>query len=421
HLCWTVIVLPLEIGPLSSRLSHKIGCRWTVILGGALSGAGYTLSYFGNSLNYLLVTYGCVSGIGCGLVYTPVVAVISHFFTRRRQFATAVAVSGAGIGNLCFPPLLQHLVDMYGWRGAMLVCGSLALNMCICGALLRPSPPHASPTNSTCDSKLVDASAEPPVENRRDDATTRLRRTATRLQRTLLGAHGAELLSDVRLLVLLLDNMLFIGSMMVVIIMLNDYVTYCGISPDDSTYILSIFGVFNMSGRLLAGVVTLHRHIDSMTTFCFSMAAMGAISMAIAPTRHYAGFAIVAAAFGSAYGMGTSAMPSALADMFGTEKLLHSFGFINFASGLGGVVAAPLAGWLYDVTKSYYVMFTFGGCLSLFGSFIMAAMLHWQHYRGCCCRPSVRDATHPSKTIVPKYCANDIVKAPAELQVILTE
>ena len=45
---------------------------------------------------------------------------------------------GTGIGTLIFPPITQYMLDHYGFRGSILILGGVILNLCVCGALLRP-------------------------------------------------------------------------------------------------------------------------------------------------------------------------------------------------------------------------------------------------------------------------------------------
>ena len=49
-------------------------------------------------------------------------------------------MAGSGIGVFIFAPLTEYLIQEYSWRGALLITGSLLLNLVVCGALFRPLP-----------------------------------------------------------------------------------------------------------------------------------------------------------------------------------------------------------------------------------------------------------------------------------------
>ncbi|KAI0229981.1 hypothetical protein LSAT2_019614 [Lamellibrachia satsuma] len=64
---------------------------------------------------------------------------VSRFTSRSDgRWRQALSLSGLGIGTIIFPPLIEILVDEYGWRGAALIVAGLVLNGCVFGALLRP-------------------------------------------------------------------------------------------------------------------------------------------------------------------------------------------------------------------------------------------------------------------------------------------
>lgn len=46
--------------------------------------------------------------------------------------------TGVGLASFAFSPLFQYLVEVYAWRGALLILGGLSFNMIACGALIRP-------------------------------------------------------------------------------------------------------------------------------------------------------------------------------------------------------------------------------------------------------------------------------------------
>lgn len=78
------------------------------------------------------------TGLGSALSYTPAVAMVGTYFNERKALAYGIAMSGRGIGIFILPPLLQYLIDLYSWRGALLTLGGLASNLCVCGSLMRP-------------------------------------------------------------------------------------------------------------------------------------------------------------------------------------------------------------------------------------------------------------------------------------------
>lgn len=63
---------------------------------------------------------------------------VGCYFRRRKALAYGIAMSGSGIGTFVLAPALQLLIELYSWRGALLILSAFVANLCVCGALLRP-------------------------------------------------------------------------------------------------------------------------------------------------------------------------------------------------------------------------------------------------------------------------------------------
>lgn len=179
------VSVPLITGPVASALTNRYGCQTTVAAGGLIAGVGFVVSAFADSIEVLCVTIGIVSGLGLSMVYVPAVVVVAQYFEKRRAFATGIAVAGSGIGTFVFAPLTQLLIDLYTWRGAVLIIGGLMFNVIVCGLLFRPlggarrRPPPGDVSSSESSSESVRPSTpepyqraftdvEPPLEERDD-------------------------------------------------------------------------------------------------------------------------------------------------------------------------------------------------------------------------------------------------------------
>lgn len=63
---------------------------------------------------------------------------VGCYFRRRKALAYGIAMSGSGIGTFVLAPVVQLLIELYSWRGALLVLSAFVANLCVCGVLLRP-------------------------------------------------------------------------------------------------------------------------------------------------------------------------------------------------------------------------------------------------------------------------------------------
>lgn len=137
--------IPLLCGPLAGVFVSKYGCRSSAIFGGIITSLGMLLSSFANSIEMLCFTYGILAGFGLAFVYVPASVIPSFWFEKKRALATGLAVSGSGLGTFAVAPLIEFLIEEYGWRGTLLILSAITLNFMVFGALFREVPISVAP------------------------------------------------------------------------------------------------------------------------------------------------------------------------------------------------------------------------------------------------------------------------------------
>jgi hypothetical protein len=122
---------------VGSALVDKFGCRKMTILGGVISGLGFIISSFADSIEMVFFTFGFLSGLGLCLCYVTAVVSIAYWFDKKRTLATGLGACGTGIGTFLYAPMTQYSIEEYGWRGTVLLLAGTFFNFCVCGALMR--------------------------------------------------------------------------------------------------------------------------------------------------------------------------------------------------------------------------------------------------------------------------------------------
>ncbi|PVD37862.1 hypothetical protein C0Q70_00464 [Pomacea canaliculata] len=138
---WVASILycvSLLLGPVASTLTVRFGLRKVTIAAGLVTTAGFLASALAPSLWVLYFTFGVVVGAGFAVCDVTASVAVAYYFRKRRALATGLSECGTGIGTFAFPPLCEALVDTYGWRGAFVLMGGIALHVTVCGALFRP-------------------------------------------------------------------------------------------------------------------------------------------------------------------------------------------------------------------------------------------------------------------------------------------
>jgi len=130
-------------GVLMGRVADRFGIVAPLVAGSISLSLGYVLTARAASLGQLALTQGLAIGLlGSSVTFGPLVADVSHWFTRRRGIAVSISASGNYLAGTVWPPLLQHFTATRGWRPTMagvgVFCAVTMLPLII--ALRRRSP-----------------------------------------------------------------------------------------------------------------------------------------------------------------------------------------------------------------------------------------------------------------------------------------
>ena len=115
-------------GILMGKLADRFGVMVPVLLGGVALGSGFLVAGSAHSLWQFNLAQGLLIGmLGSSATFAPLVADTSQWFTRRRGIAVAICMSGNYVAGAVWPPVAQHLVELWGWRSAYSAIGFFCL------------------------------------------------------------------------------------------------------------------------------------------------------------------------------------------------------------------------------------------------------------------------------------------------------
>ncbi|CAG8417197.1 unnamed protein product [Penicillium salamii] len=117
------LFLPFFLGTLSGPLMDCGHLRLLLIVGCGFQLLGVFTTSAVWQYWQLVLSQGIVQGIGNGLLFTPCIALVSTYFSKRRAFALSLAACGAPIGGVIFPLISQQLSTRIGSPWAIRVMG----------------------------------------------------------------------------------------------------------------------------------------------------------------------------------------------------------------------------------------------------------------------------------------------------------
>ncbi|KAG1734343.1 MFS general substrate transporter [Suillus lakei] len=73
------------------------------------------------------LTQGVGMGMCCGIMFSPVVVIVSHWFSKRRGLALTTTAVGAALGSVVFPVAAQNLIPLIGFGWTVRVFGLILM------------------------------------------------------------------------------------------------------------------------------------------------------------------------------------------------------------------------------------------------------------------------------------------------------
>src|SRR5215472_13019331 len=108
------------------QLADRLGIVIPVTIGTVMLGLGYVSSSFSVAAWQYAVAYGVI-GVGSSAAFAPLMADISHWFTRHRGMAVAIVSCGSYLAGTIWPPAIQYALTNVGWRQTHALIGVLSM------------------------------------------------------------------------------------------------------------------------------------------------------------------------------------------------------------------------------------------------------------------------------------------------------
>jgi MFS family permease len=324
--------------PFVGYLIDRFDVRVMLVAGTLLAGLGLILLSLTHSyLLFLLVFIGPLSfGFQAGFNQATL-AVVAHWFRRKRGLAMAIVQTGQAIGGVLIFPLVALAVLKLGWRTAAVLSGLVVLTLLPLVLLIRRSPEsmgllpdgdrspaqdrHASPSGLT-----------PSLDDTREFTTREALRTPTFW--LLAAFHG-------------LRNVPYAG----VTVHLVPLLVWKGLDEPAAAFYVGLTALATVVSRPLTGWLG-DRQSKQMIGAVGVL--LGAAGLAVLAYGDGAWWALVLFAVLFSFGDGVNSVTWALVgDVFGRAHFATIRGWISMFQSFASMPAAVYTGWVYDRTQSY--------------------------------------------------------------------
>lgn len=321
-------------------MSH-FGCRISVMLGGVISAAGLGLGMFVTELYQVYLTFGVLTGIGFGLACTPSIMAVEQYFHHKRFQALSIVMGGIGAGIIAFPIGIRYLLNYAAWRGTLLILSGIALNLCVCGAVMFPVAKGRQV-------RLMPLLSCLPLRN--------------------VVFHG-----------MCIANLFWSFGSTIIYIYLPSYAMDYGSDLTTAGFLISCIGTSAFTARMIFAFMGHNSTLDDMTALLCSV-GLGVVVTGICPLLidDYAGQIGYAILYGFYCGYYTTFLQQASRELVGPEYIAMGNGYLSFMIALGSLLGGPAAGLLIQEEHNFEYAFYLAGACLLWSSVIMLLFKYQQ-------------------------------------------
>ncbi|KAF8957730.1 MFS general substrate transporter [Flammula alnicola] len=337
-----------------------------VVAGGLLAGRVYDRGYFyqllyGGSLlisfslfmlsltkpnHYyqVLLSQAFGVGIGIGMIYVPSIAVLSHYFQRRRSLVMTLVASGSSLGAVVHPIMLNNTLDKLGFPTATRANAGLISGLLLISCLsmrTRLPPPAMTPS----------------------------------LKKALI-----KFSKDKAYLFCTSGFLFFIMGLYFPLFYIQLDSIKHNLSPSFSFYSLVILNGSSFFGRIAAGFLAGIAGVGNLviaSTLCCSILIFAMI--AISNVASVVTIAIIYGFWAGVYVALMAPMVANLADDISEIGLRMGIGFT--LAGVGGLIGTPIEGALLTSQYHWWRAGVFSGIMALTGCACYSGMVFFLHQK----------------------------------------
>ncbi|XP_072023971.1 monocarboxylate transporter 12-like [Amphiura filiformis] len=359
--------------------------RELVVSGGVLSSIGLIGASLSQSSVHLCCSMVLLS-IGSGLPLVAKIVSIKDFFEKKFAMANGITYTGGAIGMTVLAPIIEVLINTYGWRGAMLIFASMNFNMCVGGTLMIQH--ERSHTSAKQDKQREhDTSGSPSQRSWMDNILGLIKNFTKNLGFSVLCNHRILL---TYLTAMMVHDLAFCGW----VLFLVYYTISIGYTAQVASFLSALGGGGALLGRLIVGPFIDKGVISGHMAFIIFLVG-GAVMMFSYPFVE-AYWLLSLISFMSGFCLGSTSPiyvvlfkeilrndESAFAGSMGLQLMFRSIGW--FAGG-------PLTGWLYDISGNFYFSFMTLAGLEVIGALLI--IIRPSRFKKCLSRPETNRSAY---------------------------
>lgn len=330
------LVFSSLLGPWLGPKADRRSMRTLMAAGVTFLALGFGVMSFATAVWQVILCYAAFMSFA-QLLLGPLTAstLIGRWFTTRRGTALGIAAMGTPLGGFLFPPLIQHFITAFDWRMASRLAAVIAL-------VVTLPPVWLLVVNRPADKGLDPEGGDTPEPASAHAASGGQLTTRSVLHRQEFWAIIIPVGMSLAVLTAVMNNMV-------------PYALGEGLTLPQATGLIAIVAVATMVGNLLFGVIA--DRMDLRLALAVSMVFV-CVALVVFRSGHSVWpLRVATLVFGVSAGGIVPLWSAMVGRVFGVENFGRVRGLMSPVIMPMTMVASPLAGFIFDQTRSYQMVF----------------------------------------------------------------
>lgn len=318
---------------LMGNLNDRFGPRLIMTACGIFLGIGFFMMSRINAVWQLYLVYGLIVGVGLSGTDVILLSTMARWFKKKRGMMSGIIKVGTGVGMVIMPILITWLLKGFGWRSTFTVLAVIILGTVILSAQLLARDPAAKAQY---------------IDNKK-------RQSPGSVDSIEEGLSFQEAIRTCRFWMVCAIYFIILFCVYTILIHIVQHAIDLDIQPAVAAGVLALVGGVSIAGRFFMGAAgdRIGDRRALMICLLFLLTALVWLQAA----RSLWMFYLFAVLYGFAHGGFFSVISPLLARLFGTRSHGLLYGIVIFCSTLGGAIGPVAAGYIFDITHSYSIVF----------------------------------------------------------------
>lgn len=358
---YTLMMVCLGLGGIwTGRMADRHGLMPVLCVGAVAVCGGFVWAGLSGGIWGFGLAHGLMGLIGSSATFAPLMADTALWWNKRRGIAVAICASGNYIAGALWPPIVQHGIELIGWRHTYLLLGIVCgVGMLLLALRMRQRAPVAQ------------MDAAPPAVAPAASGAAPSPLPLDRSRPFGLRPLHAQLL-------LCVAGVACCVAMAMPQVHIVAYCTDLGFGAARGAEMLSLMLACGIVSRLVSGVIC--DRIGGVRTLLLGSALQGVGLALFLPFDGLVPLYVISAMFGLFQGGIVPAYAIIIREYFAPQEAGARVGAVIMATLIGMALGGWMSGWIFDLTGSYRAAFLNGMAWNL----LNLSIVGWLFWRVRC-------------------------------------